>query len=131
MSLYKKAKTEFQKYVRMRDADDNGWVRCCTCNTAHRWNDCDGGHFIPANATASTTYDERNCHAQCSRCNHFKSGNLIEYTLFMQSKYGNDVVHELREKSKEIKKYKTFDYKEMIAQYKKQQKEMEKIKCLT
>jgi hypothetical protein len=49
----------------------------------------------------------------------------------MQNKYGNDVVHELREKSKEIKKYKTFDYKEMIAQYKKMQKEMEKTKCLT
>ena len=39
-------------------------------------------------------------------------------------------VLELKQKSKEIKKYKKHDYEEMIAQYRKKQKKMENTKCL-
>lgn len=35
-------------------------------------------------------FDEKNIHCQCSRCNHYLSGNLQKYSARFIDKYGLD-----------------------------------------
>ncbi len=66
-----------------------------------------------------TFMDERNVHPQCISCNLYKSGNLIEYSIFMKEKYGWEVVDELRALSKQIWKPTRDDLEAIINKYSK------------
>ena len=58
-----------QKYVRLKAADDDGWVSCVTCGDRRQWNDqMDGGHFIERSYLATKLMEE-NIHPQCKTCN--------------------------------------------------------------
>lgn len=72
--LIKKLDLIFSKYIRIRDADKNGICRCVTCSKRFFWKEGDAGHFVHRDRKA-TRFDTRNCHAQCSYCNRFRSGN--------------------------------------------------------
>ena len=37
----------FSGFIRLRDADDRGYVSCITCGSIHFWKDIDCGHYIP------------------------------------------------------------------------------------
>ena len=54
-----KADRYFSLYVRQRDADENGNVRCCTCRAPHQWKYLDAGHF-QSRGHGATRYDEKN-----------------------------------------------------------------------
>ena len=84
-----------QKYVRLKAADENGYVSCVTCGTTKLWNDgMQGGHFI-SRACIATKLMEENIHPQCSYCNGHLKGNPHKYTLFMEDTYGREFVEEL------------------------------------
>lgn len=128
-SKKKLAKTEFQKYIRMRDADSNGYVTCCTCGKKMKWNECDGGHFIPSTYLA-TCFNEENCHAQCCRCNNWLEGSREEYFVFMEKKYGRGTVDSLLQSKHDLVKLKEDNYDQLIKYFRSKQKEMMKEKCL-
>lgn len=89
---HKEAKVAFQKYVRLRDANDQGDVKCVTCPKVGKWNDnFDGGHFIRA-GNRSICFDERNCHSQCKGCNNYGNGQWERYALFIKDRYGLDTL---------------------------------------
>jgi hypothetical protein len=85
--------------VRLRDADAEGFVSCCTCGVRKHWRRVDAGHFLDGR-TNGTLFDLRGIHPQCKPCN----GNLkqapkdtkIRYEAFMLERYGREVVDELR-----------------------------------
>ena len=134
LSWYKKeARRIFQMWIRMRDADDNGYVTCCTCGVKGLWNDgFDAGHFIPANHLA-VCFDERNVHAQCKGCNGFgmkHRDTQHSYDEFMELKYGREVIIELRTKRHRVVKMKREDYEEIIDKYTDACAGMELTKCL-
>lgn len=85
----------FSLYIRMRDCPD-GVGYCCTCGKACTVSSVDAGHFVPRGVML-TRWDPRNVHAQCRGCNHYKSGDLAEYLVFLEGKYGREVVDELLE----------------------------------
>lgn len=93
--IIEEAATIMQKYVRLKAADENGYVSCVTCGVTKQWDDgMQGGHFIPR-ACLATRLMEENIHPQCSYCNGHLRSNPIKYTLYMEDMYGRDFVEHL------------------------------------
>jgi len=88
----------FSKFIRARDADWQGNCKCISCSTIKNWKEMQAGHFIPVGSDRALKYNELNVNSQCTSCNLYKSGNLIEYRQRLISKIGEDKV-KLLEKS--------------------------------
>ena len=112
-----------QKLVRLKAADENGYVRCCTCGVIRFWNDrMQGAHFIGRGKLATKIMIE-NCHPACASCNqwaHKTTLGILEYRRYMvywyeengvdeivalSNTYGEDAVDELEALSRTIKKW--------------------------
>ena len=106
----------FSEYTRRRYADQNGNVRCFTCDKVNPWKMMHGGHYVRASAGMSTYFDEENVHVQCYACNIWRDGNSDVYALRLQEKYGEDILKELnRRKNITIK---DFPFEKKIEEYK-------------
>ncbi len=126
----KKAKDEFQKWIRIRDKD----LPCISCGKFitedgldMKW---DGGHFYKSELYTSLMFDEGNCHKQCSYCNDHLSGNLIEYRDRLLIKIGQEGYEDLRHASSLDKQVDPFNgkpaklyYIEKFLEYKNKLKE--------
>ena len=93
-SAKKRAHNAASKYIRARD----NYI-CCTCNNAGN----QMGHFI--HKLNSTYFEESNINCQCLRCNHYLSGNLKEYYIFMLNKYGQEEIDRLESLKHQYKKW--------------------------
>lgn len=96
-------------YIRQRDADKNGNIKCPTCNKSVPWKYADSGHFI-SREKESTLFDEINLNGQCKLCNGIKSGRQFEHGLYIDKKYGKGTAEKLLIKSKMECKRTWFDY---------------------
>lgn len=112
-NLIKKLDTIFSKYIRQRDADKEGYCRCCTCGQSYHWTKIQAGHFISRKHYA-TRWDVDNVHAQCMACNVFKYGEQYKYSLYL----GETLASELYLESKKTVKFTDIEIKEMIDMYK-------------
>lgn len=117
----------FSEYIRLRDADNNGMVRCISCMKIDHWKNVDCGHFVNRGHT-STRYNEKNCNAQCRKCNRFDEGNNIGYARGLVRKYGQQVIEELEILKHQASHLSEFDYKILIAHYSKKVKELHENK---
>ena len=113
----------FSVFIRIRDADNNGYCRCISCGKIVHWKEADCGHFVNR-SHMGTRYSERNCNAQCRSCNRFDEGNNIGYAKGLINKYGIKVINELEVKKHSLSKLSAFDYQLMIEDYKKRIKDL-------
>lgn len=104
----------FSKYIRLRDADKEGYCRCVTCGQKYHWKKIQAGHFISRKHYA-TRWNEQNVHAQCVGCNVFKYGEQYKYSLYLGSKISSDLLN----KSHESVKYADYELEDMIKFYQK------------
>lgn len=65
----------------------------------------------------STRFDEKNCNAQCMKCNMFDEGNNIGYIKGLIRKYGIRVIEELELKKHSLCSLSTFEYEILIKHY--------------
>ncbi len=79
------------------------------------------GHF-QGRGFQGTRFDERNVAMQCPYCNTFRDGCGPDYFRFMQDKYGDDVIDELRRNK--LKNFTRWELEEMIEHYKELVKEI-------
>lgn len=95
------AKTEFQRYIRKRDAE----LPCISCGTEQTdlW---DGGHFKKAELYSGVIFDEMNCHKQCRKCNRFLGGNELNFREGLIVRYGETYVLEIEQKASKLRVYK-------------------------
>lgn len=107
--------TLFSKYIRLKYST-NGLVRCITCGTWKYVKEMQAGHFIPGRHN-SILFDERNVHPQCYHCNIGLKGNSIEYYAFMQKRYGQEVIDELRALDRKSVNIKDMEIMEKIELY--------------
>jgi hypothetical protein len=107
----------FSEYIRRKDADKNGMVKCVTCGTPKHWKDLDAGHYISKNKGMAVYFNELNINPQCTHCNRYLHGNLINYTLYMQRKYGMGIVEDLKRQSKKVIKFSNYQYEVLINEY--------------
>lgn len=77
----------FSEYIRLRDADKNGYCKCITCGSMRPWKEMDCGHGIPRQHKA-TKFDTKNNHAQCKKCNGFEGGMRERYKEAVDRLYG-------------------------------------------
>lgn len=125
---YKKAKEKVNKlfsiYIRTRDCllttghREEG--KCVTCRRIFPYKALQAGHFVPGRHS-SVLFDERNCHAQCFRCNMKRpgclGGNLIKYYPFMLEEYGQAVIDELETADLVVKKFTVVELQELFNTY--------------
>lgn len=123
----RKADEAFSKYVRLRDADENGMCRCITCGKSYHWKSIHAGHFRRRSKTP-TRYDERNVNAQCTGCNTFRGGKEYEHGLAIDEKYGTPTSLELFDLSQKDMKLSAYDLSEIAANYRQKAREIAKIK---
>ena len=116
-TLKKKLWKEFSIFIRQTDMNGHGLTACVTCGVVGHWTSFHSGHFIHGHSK-QTFLDDRNVHVQCVKCNHYLSGNLIEYSEFMRKKYGPDIIEVLQEKSHMIWKPSRQELNELILHYK-------------
>ena len=116
--LKTKAWNLFSKYIRLRDADKEGYCTCCTCGKKMHYKEAQAGHFIDSRNN-TVLFDENLVHAQCVGCNMFKKGNKVNYTLFMMRKgYTAEDITEMVNKKFKTKKITEEDYHELIEELK-------------
>ena len=90
----KTADSWFSKFIRARDADENGIVTCISCPAQKHWKQMDCGHFIKRQFK-SLRYDEKNGNGQCRKCNWLLQGNDVEYAKGLVKKYGEGILEQL------------------------------------
>ena len=112
----------FSKYIRLRDANQNGLCKCVTCSTVKHWSDMDCGHFQSRRYTA-TRWDEKNAHAQCQACNNYGSGEQYIHGIEIDALYGAGTAQVLQDTARLIHKW-TKDDVMAMARYYKQETEL-------
>lgn len=111
--LRNKLDDAFSKFIRKRDADENGMGVCITCG---KWAKLQCGHFIKRQHLA-TRWDERNAHGQCVRCNLWLHGNESMYAFAMIRDYGLPKIAELIDRKYTTVKFTRSDLENMIERY--------------
>lgn len=118
-----KADKYFSLFIRRRDTAPNGIGQCITCSNWYSFESMDCGHFITRD-NEPVRYDERNCNAQCRRCNRFKSGKQYEHGQAIDRKWGEGAADELLQKSKMRSGRKKHDYDWIAREYHQRIKQM-------
>ena len=116
--LKKKLDTIFSKYIRLKDANNAGYVKCYTCGVSKFW-EKDGmqaGHFMSRKHTI-TRYDERNVKPQCYTCNCHYYGRQYEFGLNLNNEYGDGTSEELLITSRQTQKNNANDLLDLIELY--------------
>ena len=119
----------FSEFIRLRDADENGYIRCISCGKIGFWRDMHCGHFVNRKHM-STRFNEKNCNGQCPTCNSFDEGNNIGYMKGLIKKYGPGVIDELWVIKGQESHLSAFDYKVLIDLYKREVKRLKQEKGL-
>lgn len=117
----------FSIYIRIRDSDTNGITTCCSCSKKVQWRQSDAGHYVNRKHM-SLRFSEINVNSQCRSCNRFDEGNIPAYGLFLQKKYGDDIIAKLlltKQKTHKISKY---ELKEIANFYKVKAKDLANLK---
>ena len=131
MKTISKLKKELDKwfslYVRLRDADDLGFVKCYTSGRYYHYKSIHAGHFM-SRKCLSTRYCELNVQPQSIADNLFGQGEQYKFGLNLDAQYGEGTAESLQIKSRQIQKFSRIDYEEKISYYKEVVKNLKKEK---
>mgnify|MGYP003132751304 FL=1 len=121
--LKKKLDKLFSEYIRRRNADHLGRVKCFTCGVEKHWKEQQAGHF-QSRSHHSTRWDEVNVQVQCVKCNMYRQGEQYKFGLYLDQRFGDGTAEELEYRAKTIVKINRVDYEEAIDRYKQKIKEL-------
>ena len=120
--LKKKLDKIFSLYIRWKDADSDGYVKCFTCGTkksALGVGCIQAGHFQSRRHMILRWDSELgNVQPQCAYCNVLMSGQQYLFGKRIDELYGEGRADELEKMAKMTKKFTISDLEEMIAEYK-------------
>lgn len=115
--LLKKAQDTFNAYIRLRDCNKG----CISCSGAVQ----EAGHFFSQGHHSALRFNEVNTNGQCTRCNHFLSGNLIHYRNGLIKRYGEPrVLHLESSARRKGKKWTRFELMAIIEYYQNETKKL-------
>ena len=101
-TLIAKADAITSQYIRQKNADHAGMVKCVSCSTVLHWKEAHCAHWMPRAAKA-TRWMEENLNAACPSCNVYrKEMHQREYTLFQLDRYGREGIEEIKAESKRV-----------------------------
>lgn len=123
----------FSLWIRIKDADCFGIVKCYTCTTRKHYKSMEAGHYKPQGHYKGIKFEERNTHPQCNSCNQHKSGRLDVYAVKMIEDYGTGIFDELMLLNRVASRKLGSDFREMADKYrllcKEKLKHMEIMEC--
>ena len=122
--LKKKLDVLFSQYIRRRNADHLGRVKCFTCGVEKHWKEQQAGHF-QSRSHHSTRWDEVNVQVQCVKCNMYRQGEQYKFGLYLDQRFGDGTAEELENRAKTIVKLNRVDYEEAIERYKQKINELD------
>ena len=117
----------FSTYIRLKYADEDGFVLCCNCNRKFHWRDVTNGHFIKRRHR-TLRWSELNCHPECAPCN--MADINLGYAEYMVARYGSDVFSLLATHKNSREKITPQERKIMADNYKAKIKQLKKEKGL-
>jgi len=106
----RKAKESFNSFIRERDRVLLKGI-CYTCPSKGD----QAGHFI--HNSNAVRFDERAVHLQCSKCNLYLNGNLVDYTLRMIEDYGVGEVMAIKTLSHTTKQFGIQELRDLVETY--------------
>lgn len=92
--LVKDLDAVFSIFIRTRDADENGIVKCCTCSIRLHWKEMHDGHCFPR-GHFEIRWSEINNHAQCPQCNSHVDGYFEVHAAYIKRRHGEEAFKEL------------------------------------
>lgn len=121
----------YSEYIRLRDADDNGYITCCTGGGNVFWKYADCGHYIDRGHMA-TRYHEKNTHAQSKDWNQFKNKEtmLEAYEEFLINRYGPEIIDDLETLKHNTLKISEREAQMLITHYRNKAKQLRNEKGL-
>lgn len=117
----------FSLFVRLRDSDKNGMVKCITCGAIDHYTKVDAGHFV-TRENMGCRWEEENVNGQCQHDNRFKSGKQYEHGLAIDKKYGPGTASKLVIKGKSPCHFEDFELEAMIKYYRDEVKRLKEEK---
>lgn len=114
--IKKDLNTIFCAYIRMRDADSEGMVKCISSQRPLHWSHADAGHFIPRSVAPALIFHPDNVHAQ-SKIDNWHEGNRLEYRKNLVSKIGLKKVEEMEILQHQKSGLGIFEYRLLLLQY--------------
>lgn len=106
------------EYVRRKDADSNGMVRCITCGNQIHWKQAQAGHFWKRQHMATRFDAAHNIHVQDVRCNMYRGGAEAEHAAYIIREYGLEVFEDLERRRLQVKKWTRDEIESLILFYK-------------
>jgi hypothetical protein len=111
--LLSKAQSIFNAFIRLRDCNKG----CISCGGPVQ----EAGHYFSQGHHLSLRFNEMNTNGQCTRCNHFLSGNLIHYRSGLVKRYGEaKVLHLEASARRPHNKWTRFELMAIIDHYRKE-----------
>ena len=104
-------------YVRLNEADKDGFITCITCGKKVYWKQADNCHWL-SRRYQKTRWDLRDVHAGCRECNRAKNGNYDSYNKVMKKLLGEDGCAELEQLAHSGRKISTVELNAMLLDYK-------------
>jgi hypothetical protein len=102
-------------YVRLKDADSEGWNTCYTCNKPFHYKQLHNGHCI-GRANMGTRFLIENMRPQCPTCN---SRHETEPEIFRKAleKENKGILEYLDDSSHSVTKLSVYDLKTLLSEY--------------
>ena len=117
----------FSLFIRLRDADDLGFVKCFTSGRYYHYKNIHAGHFM-SRKSHSTRWDEINVQPQSIGDNLFGQGEQYKFGKELDLKYGKGTSESLQQRARKIQKFSRVDYEEKISYYKSAVEKLKKEK---
>lgn len=125
-TLIKKADEVVSLFVRLNAADENGTVKCISCDESFFWKDVDCAHFKDRD-NMGTRYYLPNLAPGCRECNRFDHYWHIEQ---WEKKLTPEMLVHLNFIAHGMQKYTRHELLELIETYTEKVKHLKKIKHL-
>ena len=100
----KYADTMFNRWVRIKAADADGYLNCFICDANIHWTESEAMHCEPC-TDMSTRFDETNVQAGCHDCNSKPLGDRANFRAKLNEKFGPGTAEANTAKSKRMEKH--------------------------
>lgn len=119
----------YSMLVRLRAADDRGFVKCVTCGFCGHYSCFDNGHGV-VRGNMATRYEDRNTGPQCRECNRNNGGLQDKFAEHVDALHGSGTWEELVRLGHSVCKRTKAEVNEMAAAFRKEIAQIRKQKGL-
>jgi len=116
-ALIKKLDAAFSQFIRWRDADADGLIKCITCDTKKHVKQMQCGHFMSRRHYA-TRWHEKNSAGQCYGCNIGNQGAQYLMGKELDIKHGEGTAENMYKRSQDSRKYTNEELIQLTKYYK-------------